>query len=54
MKKYNQPDIKTISIEGNLMEDVLSVNDESGDDQLSNSLEMDDAEMPKTNSVWDQ
>ena len=57
MKIYQRPAIRVVSIEGDLMQEVLSIIDEKGDGQLTNEINMEvESPTPDTgnNSVWDE
>ena len=59
MKIYQRPAIRVVSIEGDLMQEVLSIIDEKGDGQLTNDSHFqmeNDSPTPDntTNSVWDE
>lgn len=59
MKIYQRPFIRVVSIEGDLMQDLLSTIDEPGDGQLTNDSHFqmeNESPTPEngSNSVWDE
>lgn len=60
MKIYHRPSIRVVSIEGDLMQDMLSINDNPGDGgQLTNDIQFqleNDSPTPEngSNSVWEE
>jgi hypothetical protein len=59
MKIYHRPAIRVVSIEGDLMQDMLSTHDETGGGQLTNDSHFqmeNDSPTPEngSNSVWDE
>ena len=60
MKIYQRPSIRVVSIEDDLMQDMLSIKDEPGDGgQLTNDFQFqmeNDSPTPENgnNSVWDE